>query len=74
MIIKSFGKSEDRTKYFNFLGSIAQLALVLGIILVRLAIPTLDFLSGMLLGFSIIGNFAYIITSSRKNITRGCHD
>ena len=74
MIIKSFIKLENRTKYFNILGSIAQLALVLGIILERLAIPTLDFLSGMLLGFSIIGNIAYIIANSRKNNDRGCHD
>ena len=70
MIIKSFVKPEVRTKFFTMLGSIAQLTLVLSIILERLAIPTLDFLSGTLLGFSILGNIAYFIANSRKNIIR----
>jgi hypothetical protein len=67
MIIKSWIKPENRVKYFTWLGYAAQIALVLGISLERLENPTLDFITGFLIGFSIIGNLAFIYTISRTD-------
>ena len=63
MLIKSLVKLEDRNKYFSMLGGLAQLALVLGIVLGRMAIlnPVINFISGVLIGFSFVGNLAYLI-------------
>ena len=68
MIIKSMTKPEDRKKYSIVLGGVAQLALILGIILGRLESPhpALDFISGMLMGSSIVGNLAYLVIISRN--------
>jgi hypothetical protein len=53
---------------FRFLLAAGQLALVAGIVLGRLAlqIPILDFLEGMLIGFSIVANLAGIILVARS--------
>ena len=67
MIIKSRIKTENREKYFTYLGAAAQLALVLGILLGRIEKPGLDFVTGMLIGFSIVGNLAFLVTISRQN-------
>jgi hypothetical protein len=58
---------EARRRYFTALGAAAQLALVLGIFLGRLEIQNLDFLIGMLYGFSIVGNLAFLMVVSQKN-------
>jgi len=67
MYFKSNLSPETRRKYFTWLGAAAQIALVFGILLQRLEIPALDFFTGMLLGFSIVGNLAFIFTISRLN-------
>lgn len=59
---------EERRRYFTILGAAAQLALALGIFLGRLEIPNLDFLIGMLYGFSMVGNLAFLIVVARKDI------
>jgi hypothetical protein len=64
MIIKPWIKPENRVRYFTWLGCAAQIALVLGISLERLKNPALDFLTGLLIGFSIVGNLAFLFTIS----------
>ncbi len=61
-------KSGNSPQFFTLLGAMAQLALVLGIFLGRIvdAHPILNFISGMLVGFSLVGNLAFIIFISRK--------
>ena len=65
MITKTWIKIEDRRKYFTWLGYAAQIALVLGIFLGRLENPAFDFVNGVLIGFSIVGNLAFLTTLSR---------
>jgi len=67
MLIKTKRTPEEQKKYFTILGAAAQLALVLGIILGRMDIPHLDFLIGMLYGFSMVGNLAYIYMITRAH-------
>jgi len=74
MIVKSFSRPEDRAKFFNILGGVAQLALIMGIVLQRSEIPTLNFIAGILMGFSIVGNLVFITVISRKNKIGVCHD
>ena len=57
---------EERRRYFTILGAAAQLALVFGIFLGRMEIPNLDFIIGMLYGFSLVGNLAYLVVVVRK--------
>lgn len=64
--IKPKRTPEERRRSFTILGAIAQLALVLGILLGRLDLPNLDFLIGMLYGFSMIGNLAFLVVVVRK--------
>lgn len=66
MWIKSWINPENRVRYFTWLGYAAQIALVLGISLERLENPALDFVTGFLIGFSIVGNLAFIYTITRK--------
>ena len=68
MLIKSAIKSEAQAKYFTVLGGAAQLALAGGILLERLSrtYPALDFIAGMLIGFSLVGSLAYLIYFSKK--------
>lgn len=68
MSIKSNIPSEIRKRYFTWLGAAAQLALVLGIMIQRLDNPDLDFINGFLIGFSIVGNLAFIYTISRPSL------
>jgi hypothetical protein len=65
MIIKQKIKPENRRQLLLALGPLAWLALVLSIFLGRLGNPDLDFLTGFLVGFSIVGNLAYIYVSTR---------
>ena len=66
MTIKSQIRPEIREKMITWLGAAAQIAFVLGIILSRLDNPNLDFLTGFLIGFSIVGNLAFFTISRRK--------
>ena len=64
--IKQERTPEERRRYFTILGACAQVALVLGIFLSRLELAHLDFLVGMLYGFSMVGNLAYLIVVVRN--------
>ena len=66
MIIKSFIKPQDREKFFIRFGGIAQLCFVAAILLGRMEDPRLDFITGLLMGLSMVGNLAFIYTVSRK--------
>lgn len=61
MLIKSNISPEDRHKIFTGLFTAAQIAFVLGMVLSRLDWPGMDFLEGLLVGFSLVGNLAYLI-------------
>ena len=50
-----------RKRCFSILGSLAQFALVIAILLDRSHITNIDFLIGMLYGFSMVGNLAFLI-------------
>jgi len=69
MFLKSKIKLEERKKFLVYIGGAAQIALVASIFLSRLDLPGFDFLEGMLLGFSIVGNLAFLVSINRK--TRG---
>ena len=60
MLFKPGIKPEIRMQILTALGPIAWLALVLSIFLGRLDNPSLDFVTGFLVGLSIVGNLAYI--------------
>jgi hypothetical protein len=57
---------EERKRYFTYLGAAAQIAFVASILLSRLDYPALDFLEGMLLGFSMVGNLAFLVFVCRN--------
>lgn len=65
MIIKQNIKPEIRKQLLFALGPMAWLAYVLSVFLGRVGIPDLDFVSGFLTGFSIVGNLAYIYVATR---------
>ncbi len=65
IMIKSKRTPEERQRYFTILGAFAQFALVLGILIGRLDLPNLDFLIGMLYGFSVAGNLAFLVVVVR---------
>ena len=65
MLIKQKIKPEIRMQILTALGPIAWLALVLSIFLGRMDNPTLDFITGFLVGLSIVGNLAYIFVVTR---------
>jgi hypothetical protein len=73
ILSKSKRTPEERKKYVSILGTAAQLALVLGIALGRMEIPNIDFLIGILYGFAIVGNLAFISQVARKE-SGGQHD
>ena len=54
----------------------AQFSLVAGLLLIRLEIrhPAVNFLTGMLLGFSIVGNIAALIKFGRTQREKGTQD
>ena len=64
--IKPKRTPEERKRYFTILGACAQFTLVVAIMLGRLDLPNLDFLIGMLYGFSLTGNLAYLIVVVRQ--------
>ncbi len=65
MQIKHKIKPENRMQILIALGPLASLAVVLSIFLGRMGNPDLDFISGFLIGFSIIANLAYIYVVTR---------
>jgi len=65
MLMKAKLKPETRIQLLTALGPLAWLALILSIFLGRLENPDLDFLTGFLVGLSIVGNLAYIIVVTR---------
>lgn len=65
MILKAKLTPTDRQKFFGILFGVAQIALVLGLILNRLDWAGMDFLEGMLIGFSLVGNLAYLVFIQR---------
>ena len=65
MIIKQNIKPENRKQLLLALGPLAWLAFVLSIFLGNAGNTHLDFLTGFLTGFSIVGNLAYIYVTTR---------
>jgi len=64
-MFKSKIKPENRMQMLIALGPLAWLALTSSIFLGRMENPNLDFINGFLLGFSIVGNLAYIYVTTR---------
>lgn len=56
---------ETRLQLLIALGPLSGLAFIMSVFLGRLENPELDFLSGFLIGFSIVGNLAYIYVTTR---------
>ena len=54
-------KAEEEAHYYRLLGAFAQLALVAAILLGRFGPTGFDFLIGLLYGFSMVGNLAFLI-------------
>jgi len=65
MLIKSKLNPETRVQLITALGPLAWMAFLLSIFLGRLNNPDLDFLSGFLIGLSIVGNLGYIYVTTR---------
>lgn len=65
MQIKHKIKPESRMQILIALGPLAWLAVVLGIFLGRVGNPETDFISGFLVGLSIVANLAYIYVVTR---------
>jgi hypothetical protein len=62
---KSKLSHESRIRLLIALGPLSALAFILSVFLGRMQNPDLDFLSGFLIGFSIVGNLAYIYVITR---------
>jgi hypothetical protein len=62
---KSKLSPKSRIRLLIALGPLSGLAFVLSVFLGRLQNPDLDFLSGFLIGFAIVGNLAYIFVTTR---------
>ena len=60
-----FIKTRSRPKLIRWLGVLAPLAFVVAVVLGRLDNPALDFPTGFLIGFSIVGNLAFLCASGR---------
>ncbi|MEJ2758129.1 MAG: hypothetical protein P8046_06550 [Anaerolineales bacterium] len=58
----SLGINTNKT----ILGGLAQIALVGYIALLLLSVPNTEFIQGMLLGFSLVGNIAWLIHLRRE--------
>jgi multisubunit Na+/H+ antiporter MnhB subunit len=65
MQIKHKIKLENRMQILIALGPLAALAVVLSIFLGRMGNPDLDFITGFLIGLSIIANLVYIYVVTR---------
>ena len=65
MYLKPKIDPEKRIQIIIALGPLAGLAFVLSVFLGRMDNPDLDFLTGFLTGFSIVGNLAYIFMVTR---------
>ena len=62
---KSKLSPDSRIRLLIALGPLSGLAFLLSVFLGRLQDPNLDFLSGFLTGFSIVGNLVYIYVITR---------
>ena len=62
---KSKISPESRIRLLMALGPLSSLAFILSVILSRLQNPNLDFLSGFLIGFAIVGNMAFVYVTTR---------
>lgn len=58
--------TSDRDRRISMIGAVAQLTLVGGIFLSRFGNPDLDFLTGFLIGFSLVGNLAFLASIGKK--------
>ena len=67
-------KKQYRPKLIKLLFPLAQLAFVAGILLGRLEISGFDFLIGALMGFSMVGNLAYLVNYRRTRLSSGKGD
>ena len=65
MILKKV-KAEKRESYFRWMGAAAQLALLAAIALSRLEVPHSDFIQGLLMGYSVVGNLVTICLFGQK--------
>ena len=65
MIWKTCEKSKYRKILFLMIGPLPWLALTFSIFLNRMGNQDFDFLTGFLLGFSMVGNLVYIFTTHR---------
>lgn len=65
MLWKSKLTPDSRIKLLIALGPLSGLAFVLSVYIGRLQDPNLDFLLGFLIGFSIVGNLAYIYATTQ---------
>ena len=65
MLLKSKLSPEKQIQLLFGLGPLAWLAFLLSSFLGRLGNPQLDFLSGFLVGLSIVGNLVFIYVGTR---------
>ncbi len=54
----------------EILGGAAQLALVASILLDRFTISHTEFIQGMLIGFSVVGNIAWLLAVRKRGLTK----
>jgi hypothetical protein len=66
MIHKSKLKPKTHKHLLEILGPVAWIAFIVSIFLGRLENPDLDFISGFLMGFAMVGNLIYIFATSHK--------
>ena len=62
---KSKISPESRIRLLMALGPLSSLSFILSVILSRLQNPNLDFFSGFLIGFAIVGNLVFIYVTTR---------
>jgi hypothetical protein len=65
VLIKHKNFSKNRIQILTALGPLAWLALIASTVLGRLDNPSLDFVIGFLVGFTIVGNLVYIYVVTR---------
>ena len=66
MILISKLKPETQNQLIRILGPLAWSAFIISIILGRLKNPRFDFIAGLLMGISMVGNLVYLYATARK--------
>ena len=66
MYLKQNIKPETRLQLLLTLGPVAWLAMSLSTYLGRLENPDLDFITGFLAGFAVVGNIAFLVAITRN--------